>query len=80
MATDPWVDYKENLMLSRVITGTTCCFPGVSGVQAASVDTRQSKKKSNIKRATKKKKDCRSCSTEHKDWAQGQGPLIRGGL
>lgn len=33
MATDPWVDYKENLMLSRVITGTTCCFPGVSGVQ-----------------------------------------------
>lgn len=33
MATDPWVDYKENLMLSRVITGTTCCFPGVSCVQ-----------------------------------------------
>lgn len=32
LATDPRVDYKENVMLSGVITGLACCFTPTSGV------------------------------------------------
>lgn len=32
LVTDPRVDYKENLMLSGVITGLACCFTATSGV------------------------------------------------